>query len=40
MESQGIINAVIGKYRITARIAQGSFGEIYIGLGPNNEQVS
>lgn len=34
-----IINHMIGKYRITNRIAQGSFGEIYVGLGPNNEQV-
>uniref|UniRef100_A0A7S3H2P7 Casein kinase I n=1 Tax=Spumella elongata TaxID=89044 RepID=A0A7S3H2P7_9STRA len=31
---------MIGKYRITNRIAQGSFGEIYVGLGPNNEQVA
>ena len=40
MESSSIINAMVGKYRITRRIAQGSFGEIYIGVGPNNEQVS
>ena len=39
-EQPSIINAMVGKYRISSRIAQGSFGEIYIGLGPNNEQVS
>eukprot|EP00428_Durinskia_dybowskii_P062275 CAMPEP_0170370676 /NCGR_PEP_ID=MMETSP0117_2-20130122/8634_1 /TAXON_ID=400756 /ORGANISM="Durinskia baltica, Strain CSIRO CS-38" /LENGTH=441 /DNA_ID=CAMNT_0010625459 /DNA_START=40 /DNA_END=1365 /DNA_ORIENTATION=+ len=39
-EQPSIINAMVGKYRISSRIAQGSFGEIYIGLGPNNEQVA
>jgi hypothetical protein len=39
MTEPSIINHMIGKYRVTSRIAQGSFGEIYIGLGPNNDQV-
>ena len=28
------------KYRITRRIGGGSFGEIYMGVGPNNEKVA
>ncbi len=31
---------VNNKYRITRRIGGGSFGEIYMGIGPNNEKVS
>ena len=31
---------VDSKYRITRRIGAGSFGEIFIGIGPNEEQVS
>ena len=31
---------VNNKYRITRRIGGGSFGEIYLGIGPNNEKVS
>jgi hypothetical protein len=30
---------VNNKYRITRRIGGGSFGEIYMGVGPNNEKV-
>lgn len=30
---------VNNKYRITRRIGGGSFGEIYMGIGPNNEKV-
>lgn len=30
---------VNNKYRITRRIGGGSFGEIYMGLGPNGEKV-
>ncbi len=30
---------VNNKYRITRRIGGGSFGEIYMGYGPNNEKV-
>ena len=30
---------VNNKYRITRRIGGGSFGEIYLGIGPNNEKV-
>ena len=30
---------VNNKYRITKRIGGGSFGEIYMGVGPNNEKV-
>lgn len=29
---------VNNKYRITRRIGGGSFGEIYMGVGPNNEK--
>ena len=32
----GLIN---NKYRVTRRIGGGSFGEIYMGAGPNNEKV-
>ena len=28
------------KYRITRRIGGGSFGEIYMGVGPNNEKLA
>ena len=28
------------KYRITRRIGGGSFGEIYLGVGPSNEKVA
>lgn len=31
---------VNNKYRITRRIGGGSFGEIYMGIGPNNEKVT
>lgn len=31
---------VNNKYRITRRIGGGSFGEIYMGVGPNNEKVA
>lgn len=31
---------VNNKYRITRRIGGGSFGEIYMGIGPNNEKVA
>jgi serine/threonine protein kinase len=31
---------VNNKYRITRRIGGGSFGEIYLGVGPNNEKVA
>lgn len=31
---------VNNKYRITRRIGGGSFGEIYMGVGPNNEKVT
>lgn len=31
---------VNNKYRITKRIGGGSFGEIYMGVGPNNEKVA
>lgn len=30
---------VNNKYRITRRIGGGSFGEIYLGIGPSNEKV-
>ena len=30
---------VNNKYRIMRRIGGGSFGEIYMGIGPNNEKV-
>jgi len=30
---------VNNKYRITRRIGGGSFGEIYMGIGINNEKV-
>lgn len=30
---------VNNKYRITRRIGGGSFGEIYMGIGPSNEKV-
>lgn len=30
---------VNNKYRITRRIGGGSFGEIYMGVGPNEEKV-
>jgi hypothetical protein len=30
---------VNNKWRITRRIGGGSFGEIYMGVGPNNERV-
>ena len=30
---------VNNKYRITRRIGGGSFGEIYMGIGPTNEKV-
>ena len=28
------------KYQISRRIGGGSFGEIYLGVGPNSEKVS
>ena len=31
---------VNNKYRITRRIGGGSFGEIYMGIGPSGEKVS
>jgi RIO-like serine/threonine protein kinase len=31
---------VNNKYRITRRIGGGSFGEIYMGVGPNGEKVA
>jgi RIO-like serine/threonine protein kinase len=31
---------VNNKYRITKRIGGGSFGEIYMGIGPNGERVA
>ena len=34
--ASGLVN---NKYRITRRIGGGSFGEIYMGIGPNNEKV-
>jgi hypothetical protein len=34
--SASLIN---GKYRITRRIGGGSFGEIYLGVGPAGEKV-
>ena len=34
--SSSLVN---NKYRITKRIGGGSFGEIYMGVGPNNEKV-
>ena len=34
-------NALVNnKYRIARRIGGGSFGEIYLGIGPNGEKVS
>ena len=30
---------VNNRYRITRRIGGGSFGEIYLGIGPNEEKV-
>lgn len=35
--SSSLVN---NKYRITRRIGGGSFGEIYLGVGPNNEKVA
>mmetsp|Transcript_24778 Transcript_24778/g.34044 ORF Transcript_24778/g.34044 Transcript_24778/m.34044 type:complete len:748 (+) Transcript_24778:221-2464(+) len=35
--SSSLVN---NKYRITKRIGGGSFGEIYMGVGPNNEKVA
>lgn len=35
--NQAMVN---NKYRITRRIGGGSFGEIYMGVGPNNEKVA
>ena len=37
--SQMASSLVNNKYRITRRIGGGSFGEIYMGIGPNNEKV-
>lgn len=31
---------VNNKYKITRRIGGGSFGEIYMGVGPNNEKLA
>ena len=31
--------AVVQKYRISKRIGAGSFGEIFLGVGPNAESV-
>ena len=30
---------VADNYRISRRIGAGAFGEIYLGIGPNNEKV-
>jgi len=35
--SSSLVN---NKYRITKRIGGGSFGEIYMGVGPNNEKAN
>ena len=34
------VNLIHNKWRITRRIGGGSFGEIYMGVGPNNEKVA
>ena len=34
------VNLIHNKWRITRRIGGGSFGEIYMGVGPNNEKVN
>ena len=38
----GDLNAALinNKYRIARRIGGGSFGEIYMGIGPSGEKVS
>lgn len=33
-------NLVNNKYRVTRRIGGGSFGEIFLGIGPSGEKVS
>jgi hypothetical protein len=36
-----MISGLVGqKYQVTSRIGGGSFGEIYMGYGPNKEKVS
>lgn len=34
------VNLIHNKWRIVRRIGGGSFGEIYMGVGPNNEKVT
>lgn len=34
------VSLVNNKYKITRRIGGGSFGEIYLGIGPSGEQVA
>ncbi len=38
MEADGAV--INGQYRVVKRLGGGSFGDIYMGIGPNNEKVA